>query len=109
MGGFLRHVVPDAVEGAVLVGTGVEPAIGGAVLGRTVEVAADGDGRNGDGRLGGEALFVGVVTGFAGGEAQPPPVVVDDDVGVVGVVERRRGQVVGGVVEVPQRGGVASR
>lgn len=95
--------MPDAVQDAVLVGPGVERAVAGAVLGRTVEVGADGDGRHGDRRLAGQSRFIGVIVGLTRSQAEPPPVVVHDDVDVIGIVEGRGGQVIGGVVEVPQR------
>jgi hypothetical protein len=88
---------------AVRVGAGELPGIGGAVGRRSVEIAADRDrGHIDDGSLE-ESLLECVVLALAVGEAQPPAVVVDDDVDVVGVVERRRAALVGRVVELPLR------
>src|SRR3954470_10010696 len=71
----------------------------------TVEVAGDRDGGHRNDRRGGDFLFQNVVFGFTVSQAQPPTVIVDDNAGVIGVGERRRTAVVGGIVEVPVRGG----
>ena len=101
LGCFLGNIVADSVEHPVLIGAGVERAVAGAVLGGAVEVAADGDGGHADGWLARQALLVGGITSFALSQAQPPSVVVDHDGDMVGIVERRRAQVVGRVGEVP--------
>jgi len=57
--------------------------------GRTVRVALDRDGRNGDDGTFAEPLLQFGVCRFAVGQAEPPPVVVDHDLDVIRVVEGR--------------------
>ena len=89
----------------MLVGAREPVGVGRAVGVRAVEVAGDGDRRNGDRGPAGERPLEPEVALLALREAQPPAVVVDHDVDVVRVVERRRGAVEGGVVDVPLRRG----
>jgi hypothetical protein len=104
-GCFLRQVVVDVVESAVLVGAGELLAVRGTVVGwgEGVLIAVDRDGRHLDRRAGGQALLDRVETGVALGEPESPAVVVDDDVDVVGIVERGGGPAEGGVVVAPAR------
>ena len=73
-------------------------------MGRAVGVALERDRRARvmTGRFREPLLELGVL-GLAVGQPEPPAVVVDHDRDVVGVVERRRAALEGGVVEVPLR------
>jgi hypothetical protein len=64
-----------------------------------VGVAFESDGGDGDARERGEARLDLVQGSLAGRQSEPPPIVVDGDGYVVGVVERRRAALEGGVVE----------
>ena len=74
-------------------------------MGRAVGVTLERDRGHGDDGALGEPLLELVVLGLAVGQPEPPAVVVDHDRDVIGVVERRRAAVEGGVVEVPLRRG----
>jgi hypothetical protein len=71
-----------------------------------VDVAGDGEGRDGDRRRRGEPRLVTRVLRCAGNESQAPAVVVNNQGDVVGVVERRGRPVVDGGVEPPRRRGL---
>lgn len=60
-------------------------------MGSAIGVTLQGHGGYGDGRSGSQQRFDRVVQGVAVGKAEAPAVVVDDDVDVVGVLERLRG------------------
>src|SRR5260221_11715342 len=95
---FLRHVVTDAVQDPVRMLAGEFALVAFAVLGRTVEVAGEGDGRNGDGRTLEELLLHLFILRLASGQTLPPAIVVDPDVLDMRIVEGRRRAVVGGGV-----------
>ena len=103
--GFLRQIVADAASNQTKL------ILASELLGvclrlrvrRAVGVALQGDGRHRDLREQGQSFFQGIVFGFALDQVQPPAIVVDRDGDMVGVIERGRAALVGGVVKVPFR------
>ena len=107
MRSLLRQIVPDAAgKGPVRIFAGEFPGVRtGLRVRRSVGVAFEGDGGYADDRTLREPLFQIVVLRFAFGQSEPEPIIVDDDGDVVRVVERSRGAIERGVVEVPLRRG----
>ena len=70
---------------------------------RAVGIAFERDRRHGDHRACREPLFQLVILRLALGQAEPPAIVVDDDIDVIGVVERRGAAIERRVVEAPFR------
>src|SRR5215813_2875394 len=66
---------------------------------RPVGITFKRNGRNGDDRARGKALFQVVEFGLTFCEGQPPSIIVDDDVDVIRIVEGRRAAIESGVVE----------
>src|SRR5580698_4222895 len=67
----------------------------------TIGIAFKGDCRNGDDRIFSELIFEIVVLRLAFSQAQPKAVIMNHDSDVVRIVERSRGAIEGGVIEVP--------
>src|SRR6267154_5420256 len=80
---FLRHVVTDAVQDPVRILAGELARVAFAVPGWTVEVAGDGDGRNGDDGALEEFLLQLVILRLAIGQSLALAIVVDDDIVVI--------------------------
>src|SRR5258706_2771132 len=102
---FLRQVMADAAANlAVLVFAGEFLCIRARIgVRRSVGVTFRGDGGHGDNRRFRQLPFQLVVLRFAFRKALAPAVIVNNDVDVVGVVERFGAAIKRGIVEVPLR------
>ncbi len=99
-GCFLGQVVSDAA-GNGPVGVLAREIAGiraGLWVRCPVGVTLEGDGRHRNHWSRSELFLQIVVRGFAGRQPEPPPVVADDDVDVVGIVERTGGAAEGLVI-----------
>jgi hypothetical protein len=74
-----------------------------SVRGRTIEIAGDGDRGYGDARTREDFLLEVAVLRFAVGDTQSPAIVVNDDLDVIGIVERRRRARERRIIELPLR------
>ena len=70
---------------------------------RTIGITFKGDRRHGDDRTFGKPILQIIVLRVAFGQADSPAVVMDHDGDVVRVVERRRGAIERGIIELPPR------
>ena len=68
-----------------------------------IGIAFKSDGRHGDDRTRGEALFEIVIFGLAFRQAEPPAVIMDDDGDVIRVVKRPCAAIKRRIIEVPLR------
>src|SRR5215469_10400908 len=68
---------------------------------RAISVTFESDGRHGNSRTLCQALFELVIFRLAFRQAEPPAIIMDYDTDVVRIVERLRGAVERGIVEVP--------
>src|SRR6516165_2778795 len=103
---LLRDIVTDALQDSVRILSRELLSIGGAVRGRTIEIAANRDCGHIDDRSLEEPLFKMFVGWLAFGQTQPPAVIVDDDAHVIRVVERRRGTIKRSIIKAPLGRGV---
>ncbi len=105
LGGFLRQVVPDTTrDEPVRVLAGELLGVGSGIrVWCAIRVTLEGDGGHGDDRSLGKPPFEVLILWLTFCQAKPPSVVVDDDIDVVRIVERLRGAVERGLVEVPAR------
>jgi hypothetical protein len=70
---------------------------------RAIGIAFKRDGRHSDDRGLGKPPFQLVISRLAPGEIEPPTVIMDDDRDMIGIVERRRAAIKGGIIKVPFR------
>src|SRR6476646_9301820 len=100
---FLRYVVTDAAQHTVRIFAGEFAGIPFSILSCTIEIAGNRDRGDRDRRTSEQFLLEISVLRFALRDAQPPAIVVNDDLDVIGILERIRRAIERGITELPLR------
>ena len=102
LGRFLRQVVPDAVlDQPVFILAGELVGIGaGLQARRAIGISLHRDGRHGDNREFGKALFQGVKLRPPYARTQPPTVIVNRDGNMIWIIEGGRAAIERGIIEL---------